>query len=639
MVNIQWVTRITGVIDSSDAVFNPRINTTTFGEIVYSQTIANNTSGEDKTISFKTRTGTEAFTLTFPDGEHNIFWKTDANGTPLWGFVVSNSDVSTTLVDSEGNLFFVTTNDAPILLFNSSGALAETVALQGGASSQTLIVKYNSSGIFQWVIRMGSNVRVDVPRIQLDGDNNLYAIGDYGANVTILDADGGAVMITGGSNTDMFASSFNLNGETNWVAKMTGTDSEGVSSVEIYEDNIYISGAYKSDPMVLTPGTGSTKNFVGGVGPSGPVGYGITLALNKATGAYLWAVVFDAPADLRMITSQSDTSGVVIIGTIPSENVEIKNGDNEVIGEIVSEENALNGVFIVKMTHTGEYIWHVKVSGSGTEIIMSEDVVGGYFSGSILDSAGNVYLKAHFFGPGELSGVPQVYNKEDELIAVLPEESISDLNSLSVLLLQIKPNGTFGWITKIKPDIEREIYAFEMFIGSDDNLYLTGNASQSQIRLYDSRATGLSPATGPVKTITTNTTDFLNPIIFSYSNTGKYRWITHIQYPDFEVGPLSALIKQADTRLKRMNLLFNFFNSRLGLTPERRVYLNLVAFPGLNEFFVENKKVLTLEFDAAHPYILALDGRSGASDSDNMFIITVIILAIIAIGLIMFMRR
>jgi hypothetical protein len=633
MVSVKWSSRITGNIDSTNAVFDPQVNTTVFGEIAYSQSIVSNSSGEDQTISFKNAAGAEAFTLSFPDGEHNLFWKTDANGTPLWGFVVSSSTVFSTIVDSDGNLYFTLGSQIPILLFNSSGALAQTVDLQMGMTYQSLIVKYNSSGIFQWVIRAGSSDEVILPRIQLDTDNNLYVIGDYNANVTILDTDSTSTVITGGSNTDMFLARFDSAGEISWSAKMTGSDSEGIRSLEIFGDHMHVTGVYKSDPLVLTPGTGSSKNFVGGIGPSGPVGYGLTLALEKATGAYVWAVIFDAPADLTMVTCQSDDSGVVMIGTIPSEDVEIKDGEDDVIAEIVSGENAGSGVFVVKVNHDGEYLWHVKVEGVNSEVFMVESFIG-YHSGNILDSAGNVYLKAHYYGTGEEAEVPKVYDKENNLIASISETSVTELQALSILLLQIKPNGTSGWITKIKPEIGSEMIGIEMVVGADDNLYFTANSEKSDIRLYN------SGSNSPVKTITTNTTDFFNPCVISYSSTGKYRWLFHIQYPEFEMGPLTTLIKQADTRLKKMNILINFFNSRLGLTPERRVYLNLVAFPGLNEFFVENKKVLTLEFDSSHPYLLALDGSTSSTDGDNTMILIAIIIAILVIvGLLMYMRR
>jgi hypothetical protein len=634
MVKIEWITQVTGEIDSSDAVFNPDVNTRTFGEIAHSHTIVNNATGEDTTISFKTKSGTEAFTYTLPDGSHNLFWKTAANGTPLWAFVVSSSSVSTTVVDSNGDYYLVTSHNAPIAFYSSTGALSQTVALQGGLTQQTVIAKYNSSGIFQWVIRFGSNESITIPRIHFDGDFNMYVIGDYGANITILDTDAASSTITGGSNTDMFVVSFDPAGERRWTAKLTGTDLESVSAVEVFGDHVYITGIYKSDPLVLAPGTGSTKNFVGGVGPGGPVGYGITLALLKATGAYGWAAVFDAPADLKMITTQSHSSGIVIVGTIPSEDVEIKNGDNEVIGEIVSQEGALNGVFIVKMSHTGEYLWHVKVNAIGTGILMSEEIFG-YHSGSILDSAGNVYLKAHYFGDSETPGIPQVFDKDDVLVGNLPQ-SEADLESLSVLLLKLTPTGTLSWITTFKPAVENEIVCSELHIDSSGNLYMTANASPSNIRLFNSRSTPLSSAGSPAKTITTNTGLFFNPLIISYSSAGKYRWFVHLQYPEIE---FFGFNKASNTRMDRMNLFFNLFNNRLGLTPTGRVYLNLVGFPGTNDIFIENTKTQSLTFEEPLPYLLALDGSKSVSESSGMALVALILLVILAIGVGMFLRR
>jgi len=633
MVKIEWVTNVTGEIDSTDAVFTPFINTRTFGEISHSHSIVNNTAGEDTTISFKTKSGTEAFTFTLPDGTHNLFWKTAANGTPLWAFVVSSSDVTTTMVDADGNYYLVTSHNGPIAFFSSTGALSQTVALQGGLTRQAVIAKYNSSGIFQWVIRFGSNENITIPRVHFDEDYNMYVVGDYTANVTILDTDGSSNTITGGSNADIFAASFDSAGERRWTAKLTGTDLEGVSSVEVFGDHVYITGIYKSDPLVLTSGTGSTKNFVGGVGPSGPVGYGITLAMNKTTGAYGWAVVFDAPADLKMITTQSNSSGIVIIGTIPSEDVEIKNGDNEVIGEIVSQEGAFNGVFVVKMSHAGAYLWHVKVNAIGTTILMSEEMFG-YHSGSILDSAGNVYLKAHYYGDSETPGIPQIFNKDDVLIGNIPQ-SVADLQSLSVLLLKLTPTGTLSWVTTIKPAVDNEIVCLELHIDEKNNLYMTANASPSNIRLYNPRNTNLSPANSPAKTITTNTSSFLNPMVISYNSAGKYRWLVHLQFP--EIGFLN-FDKASNTRMDRLNLFFNLFNTRLGLTPTGRVYLNLVGIPGSVDIYVENRKTKTLTFDTPHPYLLALDGRLSLSVDTASMVFLFIFLLIVVIGTLMVLR-
>jgi hypothetical protein len=90
--------------------------------------------------------------------------------------------------------------------------------------------------------------------------------------------------------------------------------------------------------------------------------------------------------------------------------------------------------------------------------------------------------------------------------------------------------------------------------------------------------------------------------------------------------------------MDRMNLFFNLFNSRLGLTPTGRVYINLVSYPGTNDIYIENTKSQTLEFEDSLPYLLALDGSSGLSDS-NMMLIAIIIIAIVIIGLLMFLRR
>jgi hypothetical protein len=246
-----------------------------------------------------------------------------------------------------------------------------------------------------------------------------------------------------------------------------------------------------------------------------------------------------------------------------------------------------------------------------------------------------VYLKAHYFGDSEAPDVPQVFDKDDVLIGNIPQ-SEADLESLSVLLLKLTPAGALSWITTIKPAVENEIVCSELHIDSNENLYMTANASPSNIRLFNSRSTPLSPANSPVKTITTNTADFFNPMIISYSSTGKYRWLVHLQYPEID---FLGFNKASNTRTDRMNLFYNVFNNRLGVTPTGRVYLNLVGYAGTNDIFIENTKVQTLTFDDPLPYLLALDGSKALVESSSNMFVLITLIALIVIGAVMFIRR
>jgi hypothetical protein len=683
MVKIEWVTKVTGDFNSADAVSSPDINTRTLGQFAYSHCVVSNTSGEDRILSFKDKDGTEAFTYTLPDGTHNLLWHTSSTGLPLWAFVVSSSSVTITALDNDGSFFVAVSKNGPIAFYSSDGVVSQTVEPHGGLTYQTLLAKYNSSGVFQWVIRMGSNQPINLPRLQLDfeegtgqmplkwSDGNtsthknvnksftersLYVIGDYESNVTVIDTNNDSSIISGGSNTDMFLISFDSDGKRRWTAKMTGTDLEGVAAVDVYENHVYFTGVYKSNPLNLTPGTGSVKQFEGGFGEGIPVGYGITIALSTETGAYEWAVVFDAPADLNMITSQTHTSGVYIVGTIPGENVEIKDGENEVIGEIVSQEGALNGVFVVKMSHVGEYLWHVKINAEGTAFLMPEEIFG-YHSGNILDSNGNVIIAAHYYGASEAPGIPQVFDKNDVLIGDYPQPE-NDLSSLSVLILKLTPEGGLSWITSVRPVANGGEFIFRQTrIDNSGNIVIIGNAFITPtLRLFNARTTNLSPPNTPVKTIDTFIANsFFKPVVLSYSNTGQYRWLAHLQYPDFEFEPFK---KASETRMGRMNLFFHMIGNRLVVTPGGRVHLNLILLPGENRIYIENriertlfgelpplgisldmkKQIKALSSTANQPVTLSFDGSKTVAESrSSLGWVVFVIIGIIIIGLLMFL--
>ena len=667
---LKWVQTVKGDFDAADSIENPDINTRFVGEIAYSHCVVTNGSLEDKTISLNNKDGTEVFNYTLPSGTHNLFWRTSSEGVPIWAFVISNSSVNTTAVDIDGNFFVAVSKNGPIAFYSSTNVLSQTVNPHGGLTHQNLLAKYNSSGIFEWVIRMGSNSPIKVPQIHFDGghpplkwtngkhsaERNIYVIGDYESNVTVIDTDDDSSIISGGSNTDMFLSSFNLDGKRRWTAKMTGTDLEGVAAVDVYENHVYFTGVYKSNPLNLTPGTGSVKQFEGGFGEGIPVGYGITIALSTETGAYEWAVVFDAPADLNMITSQTHTSGVYIVGTIPGENVEIKDGENEVIGEIVSQEGALNGVFVVKMSHVGEYLWHVKINAEGTAFLMPEEIFG-YHSGNILDSNGNVIIAAHYYGASEAPGIPQVFDKNDVLIGDYPQPE-NDLSSLSVLILKLTPEGGLSWITSVRPVANGGEFIFRQTrIDNSGNIVIIGNAFITPtLRLFNARTTNLSPPNTPVKTIDTFIANsFFKPVVLSYSNTGQYRWLAHLQYPDFEFEPFK---KASETRMGRMNLFFHMIGNRLVVTPGGRVHLNLILLPGENRIYIENriertlfgelpplgisldmkKQIKALSSTANQPVTLSFDGSKTVAESrSSLGWVVFVIIGIIIIGLLMFL--
>ena len=632
MVKVQWVTRVTGNINASPAVFEAQVNTLNSGEMVYSQSIVLNESEVTQELSFKNKDGVEAFTIDYPAGNHNLFWKTSKLGVPQWAFVISESNINAMEVDSAGNVYVTASKDSSIILFNSDGEIGQTVELAEEITRQTILAKYNSEGILQWVVQLNSNDTVDIPKIKLDSDANIYVIGNYFSEVGVVDTDSTFTLPSSDFARHMFVIALSSDGVKLWFAHMNGDAQDSVRDVIIYEDHLYLTGVYNSDPLTLTPGTGSTKDFVGGGGSL--VGYGILVALVLETGAYDWAVVFDSPNDLQMGGLQANASGIYLIGSVPAADVEIKDGEDEILATISHDSETNPGIFVCKISHLGAYLWHSRIDGGSVEVLSEE--FSEYYRGSILDSNGNVFIKGHYYSLEEESTAPKVYNKDEELIGSITD---TELGSLNVFILKLGPNGTFGWIAKIKPGLEREFFCWQMYVGQDNNLYLSGNTDQGNVRFFN------AGGSSPTRTITTNTTNFFNPFVFSYSNSGQYRWCSHVQMPEFDLlssNSFKKLSEPSTTRIERRNILINFFNNRLLVTPENRVYVNLVSFnEGSNNIFIENSNQRSLQFDGFHPYLVTLsplspsvDGGDEGAASWAIYLVIPAIIALIALILV-----
>lgn len=613
MVNVSWTTKVEGKIDSNSGFVSEYSSSLNFEETVYSKSVVYNDEGTPQNVSFKNKDGNEVFTINSipPNQDTHIFWKTNKFGTPLWGFKICPPsrpfNNSWTFLDNDGNYYIsIDSNntvvpDGPISFYNSTGSLAQTINLDPGFSYQSLLAKYDTEGIFQWVIKFSSTIPTFVRNLKFDTDGSFYVTGDFRGSVTVTDTSSSFSITSIGSSLEQFVIKFTIAGVKIWNAKLTGSGLDILRDLDITNlTNIYLTLDYRSNPLILTPGIGSVVNFVG----STSIRQGLTLALSKATGSYVWAVLFGSPGNMNPAVSQSDSSGVYCIGKISGDYISVKNGAGANLATILwdSVENT-SGVFICKISHAGAYLWHVTIDGTSNEDL-TEISAGTTFRGRIIDSVGNVYFKGKYSANSITSTAPNVYDKDGNVIGTLTD---TDLDSTNSFIVKINPDGSFGWITKIKPTTTKSFQVFQMFVGVDDNLYLTANAQDGYIRFYD------EGNETPAMTITTNTTTWLiNPFIFSYDSSGNYRWAVHALYPGFDL--LSSISEKLAKKIEKYQNLNYIIMNRLAVTPEGRIY---VTFDGPSysdvEIYVDNTKdrTLTFNFNAPEtsfyqPYVLAL---------------------------------
>lgn len=161
-----------------------------------------------------------------------ILIKTDANGNKIWDVQTGSSENDYgfgVTVDSSGDVFIVG---------YTYGSLTGTIA----GSKDLFLMKYNSSGTFQWVQQIGCN----------DEETYSAADGTYGLDVNV-DSSGNIYVsgFTSGAmdgNTaiggyDIFAAKFDASGSQVWVKQIGTTANEFTTGMTVSSSGeVYLAG-------------------------------------------------------------------------------------------------------------------------------------------------------------------------------------------------------------------------------------------------------------------------------------------------------------------------------------------------------------------------------------------------------------
>jgi len=219
-------------------------------------------------------------TLTQTSAASHALIKYNSSGTPLWATYTQASGTATGIryisCDANNNvyLFGLSTfgGSGTFRSYSSGGggggAISTTsfgtLQLVAGGTENTspFIVKYNSSGVVQWVTN-AADVSYISNKSMCDSAGNFYLVvhsaSRYRLNnystvtagniiLTLL----GYVPNTGGGSNDIFIVKYNSSGSVVWCTNIIGTLSE--SDVALYPDsagNVYVTGIYQSNPATI----------------------------------------------------------------------------------------------------------------------------------------------------------------------------------------------------------------------------------------------------------------------------------------------------------------------------------------------------------------------------------------------------
>jgi hypothetical protein len=391
----QWVTQIGGAFSefgrsiSVDSAGNSYVT----GQYTSNPITFYNAGGSPSGITLTNSGDTDAFIV-----------KYNTSGTAQWATRVAGSGFGGergfgVSVDGSGNLYVTGSYYSnPVTIYNADTSTFGTLT-NGSTAGAAFIVKYNTSGTAQWVVRIDGSGDQRGVGISVDAGGNVYIIGNYFLSdpLTFYNASGspsGLTLTTSGGE-DVFIVKYNTSGTAQWVTRIAGSvyDYEGGISVDD-TGNLYVTGYYKSNPLTIYNADTSTFGTLTG-DPSGDDD--VFIVKYNTSGTAQWATRMGGSGDDQGRGIAVDRAGnSYITGSYYSNPVTIYNADTSTFGTLTNSGGM--DVFIVKYSGDppgqnatfNQSVGDITILGSNVSPFRTAVVNAGTLVGSMTGFSNNI---------------------------------------------------------------------------------------------------------------------------------------------------------------------------------------------------------------------------------------------------------
>ncbi len=378
------------------------------------------------------------------DINNSIFAQVNQEWVSIFNGPSNRADLPTSMVvDNSGNVYitgststisFLGASDFATIKYNSSGVqqwiayyngpvaadssrdVANSIAIDntgnvyvagtsyGGATNfDYVIIKYNSNGIQQWAVRYNSiiNSYDEAIGIVIDNSGNVYVTGASAGN---------------GSVSEFTTIKYDFSGMQQWVAGYRGTGDMSSHPASIKLDasgNVYVTGSSNH--------IGSNDNYA-------------TVKYNS-NGVQQWAVQYFGVSNFQDNAYSMDVD---------------KTGNVYVTG--ASWGNGTNLDYTtIKYNSNGVQLWAARYNGSGNSTDIANSVA--------VDTLGNVLVTGYSFGTG---------------------------TTYDFATIKYNSNGDSSWVRRYDygPGGNRDDRAFALALDRSGNVYVTGWSSSSLFNDY-----------------------------------------------------------------------------------------------------------------------------------------------------------
>lgn len=201
--------------------------------------------------------GMSAIVINF-NNNNEVLWKHYFNGS-------KSSSINGIDVDGEGNIFLACVTTATDGIFESFDGLF-------GSYSDTVIMKFNYAGVYQWGYVIATSGSDEFDSIAADGKGGCLVAGDYTLNSATL-PDGTLKDIHNCGGTDALAIRLNKNGERQWYRIISGFNDDFITDVVKTDGGFALTGYTNSSNREFASigNKGGTDGFISFIDVNGTI--------------------------------------------------------------------------------------------------------------------------------------------------------------------------------------------------------------------------------------------------------------------------------------------------------------------------------------------------------------------------------
>lgn len=472
-------------------------------------------------LPLSSQAGTDAFLVSY-----------DSSGVGLWSAKIAsstNDDIGFGVTtDVNGNIYVTGragNTGLTVTAYNADGTPFGTTIT--ATMSDSFIIKYNSNGVVQWFIKLGSSTISAKCIVEADQSGNVYAFGQYRGAFKPFNSDGSQFSKTldhSGAGAFIFIVKYNATGFVQWCARLTTNAFAGIAEscgISIDSNNdVFITGAYgaNGDPSNLVACDLNDSAFATVLANNGTTGNDAFIVKYSSGGSVLWvAKVASTGVEISQAISTDSNGNAYIVGQGPSWQAYSSNGTP--FGTAAANSGS-SDIFLVKYNSSGIVQWATRIGSSAADI--------GYAIAS--DSSGNIYIT------GQAGSNTTFFNSDSSSFAT----AMTSLGSSEAFVAKYNTSGIAQWTAKVASTSVDVGYGITL--DSNGNVYMTGEFStnpsaDARVRAFSSNGQEFA------KTLTNAGSS--DAVVVKFNSSGIVQWLARVAGSGADIGRAIAVDKNS----------------------------------------------------------------------------------------------